>query len=98
MVMMAEPFFREHHRISQDLRSQVLARALLDDAVLVGALTRHFRTAKIRREVAAAVRGSPALQHYQSPVFHNVQAFKQSLATPRRRRDDYSPAHSVVQA
>jgi nucleoside-diphosphate-sugar epimerase len=58
----------------------------------------EYTVARGIREVAAAVRGTPALQHYQSPVFHNVQAFKQSLVAPRRRRDDYSPAHSVVQA
>jgi nucleoside-diphosphate-sugar epimerase len=60
----------------------------------------EYTVARGIREVAAAVRGTPALQHYQSPVFHNVQAFKQSLVAPRRRRDDYatSPAHSAVQA
>ncbi|MGH7568621.1 MAG: NAD-dependent epimerase/dehydratase family protein [Gemmatimonadales bacterium] len=44
------------------------------------------------REVAAAVRGTPMLQHHQHALFHNVQAFKQSLAGPRRRRDDLAPA------
>ena len=58
----------------------------------------EYTVARGIREVAAAVRGTPALQHYQSPVFHNVQAFKQSLATPRRRRDDYLSAPSVAQA
>ena len=58
----------------------------------------EYSVARGIREVAAAVRGTPAMHNYQSPVYHNVQAFKQSLATPRRRRDDYSPAHSVAQA
>jgi nucleoside-diphosphate-sugar epimerase len=58
----------------------------------------EYTVARGIREVAAAVRGTPALQHYQSPVFHNVQAFKQSLATPRRRRDDFLSAPSVAQA
>ena len=43
-------------------------------------------------EVAAAVRANPAFAHYRSPVFHNVQAFKQSLLAPRRRRADLMPA------
>jgi len=40
------------------------------------------------REVAAAVRANPHLQQHQSPVYHNVQALKQTLTAPRRRRDD----------
>lgn len=48
------------------------------------------------REVAAAVRGTPLLQRHQSALFHNVQAFKQSLAAPRRRRDDFAPAAQVA--
>jgi|SRR5690349_14738403 len=43
-------------------------------------------------EVAAAVRASGALRNYQSPVYHNVQALKQSFATPRRRQGDWAPA------
>ena len=44
------------------------------------------------REVAAAVRAHPALRNYQNPAFHNVQALRQSLATPRRRRGDWTSA------
>jgi nucleoside-diphosphate-sugar epimerase len=58
----------------------------------------EYSVARGIREVAAGVRGSPALQHYQSPVFHNVQAFKQSLVAPRRRRDDFAAAATVVEA
>ena len=58
----------------------------------------EYSVARGIREVAAGVRASPALRHYQSPVFHNVQAFKQSLAAPRRRRDDFAPAATVVEA
>src|SRR6266567_8077052 len=50
------------------------------------------------REVAAAVRGDPALRKYQNPVYHNVQALKRSLDMPRRRREDWTlarePAHA----
>lgn len=49
-------------------------------------------------EVAAAVRASPGLQHHQSPVFHNVQALKQSLIGPLRRRDDFAWAPNVASA
>jgi nucleoside-diphosphate-sugar epimerase len=47
-------------------------------------------------EVAAAVRSNPAFAHYRSPVFHNVQAFKQSLLAPRRRRADLMPVAATA--
>jgi len=50
------------------------------------------------REIAAAVRADPALQHYQDPIYHNVQALKQTFSAPRRRRDDFAPARTLVQA
>ncbi len=40
------------------------------------------------REIAAAVRASSALQRWQDPMYHNVQALKQTLVAPRRRSDD----------
>ena len=39
-------------------------------------------------EVAAAVRANPDFWRYRNPGFHNVQAFKQLLLAPRRRRAD----------
>jgi nucleoside-diphosphate-sugar epimerase len=54
----------------------------------------EYTVARGIEEVAAAVRANPALQLHQSPVFHNVQAFKQSLLTPRRRREDFAPTPS----
>jgi nucleoside-diphosphate-sugar epimerase len=56
----------------------------------------EYTVARGIEEVAAAVRANPSLQHHQSPVFHNVQAFKQSLLAPRRRRDDYAPGYTPV--
>jgi nucleoside-diphosphate-sugar epimerase len=50
------------------------------------------------REVVAAVRADPALRRWQEPMYHNVQALKQTFAAPRRRRDDALPARSLVQA
>jgi nucleoside-diphosphate-sugar epimerase len=50
------------------------------------------------REVATAVRANVGLQHHQSPVFHNVQALKQSLIAPLRRRDDFAVVPSVASA
>jgi len=47
------------------------------------------------REVAAAVRAHAHLQQHQNPLYHNVQALKQSLTTPRRRRGDDVPATSI---
>jgi len=40
------------------------------------------------REIAAAVRANPALQRWQDPQFHNVQALKQTFVAPRRRLED----------
>ena len=37
------------------------------------------------REVAAAVRVAPALQRYQDPLYHNVQALKRHFADHHRR-------------
>lgn len=48
------------------------------------------------REVAAAVQVNPGLQLHQNPAFHNVQALKQSLIAPLRRRDDVALAPSVA--
>jgi len=39
----------------------------------------EFSVAAGIREVAEAVRGEPALQRYRDPVYHNVQALRQSL-------------------
>lgn len=50
------------------------------------------------REVAAAVGGDPALRYYHNPVYHNVQALKQTFATPRRRRGDWAPAREPARA
>ena len=50
------------------------------------------------REVAAAVRADPALQRWQDPAFHNVQALQQTFVAPRRRRDDFAPARTLAQA
>jgi nucleoside-diphosphate-sugar epimerase len=50
------------------------------------------------REVAAAVRGQPALRNYQNPVYHNVQALQQTFSTPRRRREDWTPAREPASA
>ena len=47
-------------------------------------------------EVAAAVRATGALRNYQNPVYHNVQALKQTFATPRRRRSDWAAAREAV--
>ena len=44
------------------------------------------------REVAAAVRAEPALRNYQNSAYHNVQALRQTLTTPRRRRGDWTAA------
>src|SRR2546430_17622925 len=43
------------------------------------------------REVAAAVRAEPALRNYQNSAYHNVQALRQTLTTPRRRRGGWAP-------
>ncbi len=48
------------------------------------------------REVAAALASDPALRNHQNPVYHNVQALKQTFAMPRRRRGDWAPAHEPV--
>ncbi len=50
------------------------------------------------REVAAAVRADPALQRWQDPRFHNVQALQQTFVAPRRRRDDFALAPTLAQA
>lgn len=50
------------------------------------------------REVAAAVRAQPALRDYQNPAYHNVQALRQTLTTPRRRRGDWTAAHEPASA
>jgi nucleoside-diphosphate-sugar epimerase len=50
------------------------------------------------REVAAAVRADPALRRWRDPIYHNVQALKETFVTPRRRRDDRLPARALVQA
>jgi hypothetical protein len=50
------------------------------------------------REVAAAVRGDPALGRWQDPTYHNVQAMKQAFVAPRRRRDDFLPARTLAEA
>ena len=50
------------------------------------------------REVAAAMRADPALQRHQDPMYHNVQALKQTFSAPRRRRDDFAPARTLAQA
>ena len=50
------------------------------------------------REVVAAVRADPALRRWRDPIYHNVQALKESFVTPRRRRDDHPPARALVQA
>jgi nucleoside-diphosphate-sugar epimerase len=50
------------------------------------------------REVAAAVRAQPALRNYQNPAFHNVQALRQTLTTPRRRHGDWTAAREPTPA
>lgn len=50
------------------------------------------------REVVAAVRADPALRRWRDPIYHNVQALKETFVTPRRRRDDRLPARALVQA
>lgn len=50
------------------------------------------------REVAAAVRADPALRHWRDPMFHNVQALKETFVAPRRRRSDMVPTRALVQA
>ena len=50
------------------------------------------------REVAAAVRAEPALRDYQNPAYHNVQALRQTLTTPRRRRGDWTAARESASA
>jgi nucleoside-diphosphate-sugar epimerase len=50
------------------------------------------------REVVAAVRAHPALRHWRDPIYHNVQALKETFVAPRRRRDDRLPARALVQA
>ncbi len=50
------------------------------------------------REVAAAVRAQPALRDYQNPVYHNVQALRQTLTMPRRRRGDWTAAREPTPA
>ena len=44
----------------------------------------EFTVADGIQEVAAAVANEPALQRYRDPVYHNVQALRQSL---ERRMD-----------
>jgi len=50
------------------------------------------------REVAAAVRSQPALRNYQNPAYHNVQALRQTLTTPRRRSGDWTTAREPTPA
>jgi len=50
------------------------------------------------REVAAAVRAEAALRDYQNPAYHNVQALRQTLTTPRRRRGDWTAARESASA
>jgi nucleoside-diphosphate-sugar epimerase len=50
------------------------------------------------REVVAAVRADPALRRWRDPIYHNVQALKETFVTPRRRRDDRLPTRALVQA
>ena len=49
-------------------------------------------------EVAWAVRNNVHLQNYQNPIYSNVQALKQTLAAPRRRREDFAPLTPPVVA
>ncbi len=44
------------------------------------------------REVAAAIRADDRLREYQNPVYHNVQALKETFVRPRRRRSDMAVA------
>src|SRR5437762_127718 len=50
------------------------------------------------QEVAAAVRRDAALRAYQTPVYHNVHALKETFATPRRRREDEAPQPRLARA
>jgi nucleoside-diphosphate-sugar epimerase len=52
----------------------------------------EFSVARGIREVAAAVRANAHFQRFDDPVYHNVEAFKEAVDTPRRRRDDRVPA------
>ncbi len=58
----------------------------------------EFTVAAGIREVAAAVRSQPALRDYQNPVYHNVEALKQTFTTPRRRRGDWAPPRELARA
>ena len=57
-----------------------------------------YTVAKGIREIVAAMRATPALQRHQDPVYHNVQAFQQSVVAPRRRREDLVLAGSLARA
>jgi len=49
------------------------------------------------REVAAAIRANPTFMRFDDPVYHNVEAFKEAVVTPRRRRDDHRPVRQLAQ-
>jgi nucleoside-diphosphate-sugar epimerase len=58
----------------------------------------EFPVARGIREVAAAVRANPQFQRFENPVYHNVEAFKEAVDAPRRRRGDrIAPVPSVRQ-
>ena len=50
------------------------------------------------REIAAAVRADPALQRYQDPIYHNVQALQQAFSAPRHQHADFPPARALARA
>lgn len=56
----------------------------------------QFTVARGIREVAAAVRANPALQHHQDPRYHNVQALKAFIA-PQRRSLERAPLAAAPQ-
>ncbi|HEY3279504.1 MAG TPA: NAD-dependent epimerase/dehydratase family protein [Gemmatimonadales bacterium] len=60
----------------------------------------EFSVARGIREVAAAVRANAHFQRFDDPVYHNVEAFKEAVDTPRRRRDDRvsAPVRQLAQA
>ena len=54
----ADAFLREHHRVRKDVRAHVVARLLLDDAVLTLSLAGDLGPAEIRRQISAAMRAA----------------------------------------
>lgn len=84
-----------HHRDTPDQRDY---RVGFEKIRRVLGFEPEYTVAAGIREVVAAIAAHTGFRDYKNPVFHNVEALKQTFAQPRRRRDDWAPARQAVRA